>query len=513
MAFKYLLNTALPGSAWLASVHSSTGVCVVEHGRLVEVREGFFVEGVWPGPFQDGHFDRYETFFGSGAIERAGGEFVFVPSSASVDYLYYRVTPGRTLCSNSLPYLLAASNDELDEFDARYARINASIMKGIDGYEQRIPTRHGSVNRLIYYNLVIKVGGMEQAAKPPAPVFNTFEQYRTYFSDVLAGIIQNARADGRKNRLKVLSTQSTGYDSTAINSVSSSAIDLTLCIGEPKERQNYFKKEREANRPNDSGEEICRHLGLTMHSIDRRYFLRDPSAEEIYWAGLNCCEDMNLHEVSRYVENGALLFTGSSGDVVWSNAASLSPDYATNIKGQLERSDLSCHGLSEARLHLGYVHAPAPYIGARNRKSIFDLSNSESMRPWSVGGSYDRPIPRRLAEEAGIPRTLFGQVKLATVVEILPPYLPHGERLRDEFAKYIREKRGRMTLLRMLILPRLNSAISRLQWKFGRLPWLGSLIDRIPTLGRRFNAVLYAYCVNRVVRSYARNTRLSPEPP
>jgi len=30
---------------------------------------------------------------------------------------------------------------------------------------------------------------------------------------------------------------------------------------------------------------------------------------------------------------------------------------------------------------------------------------------WSVGGGYDRPIARRIAEEAGIPRHLFGQIK------------------------------------------------------------------------------------------------------
>jgi hypothetical protein len=33
------------------------------------------------------------------------------------------------------------------------------------------------------------------------------------------------------------------------------------------------------------------------------------------------------------------------------------------------------------------------------------------MKPWTLGGEYDRPIARRIAEEAGIPRELFGQQK------------------------------------------------------------------------------------------------------
>jgi hypothetical protein len=33
------------------------------------------------------------------------------------------------------------------------------------------------------------------------------------------------------------------------------------------------------------------------------------------------------------------------------------------------------------------------------------------MNPWSLGAGYDKPIARRLAEEAGVPRHLFGQAK------------------------------------------------------------------------------------------------------
>ena len=36
------------------------------------------------------------------------------------------------------------------------------------------------------------------------------------------------------------------------------------------------------------------------------------------------------------------------------------------------------------------------------------------MQPYSVGGDYDRPIPRRIVEEAGVGRHKFGMRKNAT---------------------------------------------------------------------------------------------------
>ncbi len=33
------------------------------------------------------------------------------------------------------------------------------------------------------------------------------------------------------------------------------------------------------------------------------------------------------------------------------------------------------------------------------------------MAPWSLASDYNRPIPRRILEEKGVPRESFGQVK------------------------------------------------------------------------------------------------------
>ena len=41
------------------------------------------------------------------------------------------------------------------------------------------------------------------------------------------------------------------------------------------------------------------------------------------------------------------------------------------------------------------------------------------MQPWSVGGKYDRPICRRIVEEAGIPRDWFGVHKKGSSDKLL----------------------------------------------------------------------------------------------
>ena len=56
--------------------------------------------------------------------------------------------------------------------------------------------------------------------------------------------------------------------------------------------------------------------------------------------------------------------------------------------------------LGEFRLRAGFVHYPLPYVGALHGPAIHAITHSAEMRPWKLGtGYYDRPIPRRIAEE------------------------------------------------------------------------------------------------------------------
>ena len=90
-----------------------------------------------------------------------------------------------------------------------------------------------------------------------------------------------------------------------------------------------------------------------------------------------------------------------------------------NLGVRLQRGwgrGMSGLSLTEYRLWAGFIHCPVPYFGARQAPDINAITRSDEMVPWDVGGNYNRPIPRRIAEEAGIPRAAFGIRKRGTSV-------------------------------------------------------------------------------------------------
>lgn len=79
------------------------------------------------------------------------------------------------------------------------------------------------------------------------------------------------------------------------------------------------------------------------------------------------------------------------------------------------------------------------------------------MAPWKVGNiGYDRPIPRRIAEEKGVDRHLFGQSKKASTVllntndNILSGLSPDSVKSFEEFTSA--KRRNGTSLNKHLIL-------------------------------------------------------------
>src|SRR6185312_314874 len=121
--------------------------------------------------------------------------------------------------SNSLPLLLAAIGDALDPQCLEYPKICDSVMDGINEYLKDIPTKQGTVRRIPYRNLNVSRDQIWESDKILPPTFKCFEDYHNFLRYNYATIVANARSSARARTVEIFSTQSTGYDTTAVNSI------------------------------------------------------------------------------------------------------------------------------------------------------------------------------------------------------------------------------------------------------------------------------------------------------
>lgn len=431
---------SLPRLAWLAEVKKHTNETRLLHGAWVEVRDNFFVEGVWNGEFGDGGFDTADSFFGSGAVIRSG-QIVFVSSASTTDYLYYREVAASVIVSNSLSFLLAYCHDGLDPHNSDYATWCDSIVRGIDEYRPAIATKKGDVTRLLFRNLVVADGTVTLVDKPICQPFHGYHDYVDLVAQRYGAITRNARGPARRRVLKILSTQSKGYDSTAVNALAAPCgIDMAFTVSKSKGAGAFAERDA-ALQGDDDGTEIANLLGFPCTSIDRRRFQEGLSDEHLYFAGVANCEDLNFSGIMPHIKDPSILLTGTLGEIYYPGSNYVDRFGAIPISTELRRGDLGGgHGLTEVRLETGFIQVPLIYIGAQQRQSITNITDSAEMDRWRLNNNYDRPIPRRLAEEAGLPRTSFGQKKMATTVSYARPNIPHGTALRSEFFSFLRKE-------------------------------------------------------------------------
>ena len=109
---------------------------------------------------------------------------------------------------------------------------------------------------------------------------------------------------------------------------------------------------------------------------------------------------------------------------IWYTRDAITEVQLATFNDELIRWDQGGHGFKSVRLTSGMIQAAVPFIGARQRRNILNITTDASMDAYRLGGRYDRPIPRRIAEEAGIPREMFGQIKLAAIVHLPTPNVP-----------------------------------------------------------------------------------------
>jgi hypothetical protein len=270
------------------------------------------------------------------------------------------------------------------------------IVDGIAGSPLQIPTGYGNLLLLYHHNAILNQR-IKTLPKPFPPTFSTFESYRQYLQSVCTMIARNAASVERSNRYRLLASISSGYDSAACATVArevgcSEAITFRTARG----------------GLSDQGTGVGQMLGLQITTVERLGTTEGCEGFEAEFLSTGMQGEDFPFVALRDILPGRVFVTGFHGGEVWNRHVKPSE--------VIKSRDLSGSSLREFRLSRDFIHLPMPFVGALQHADIARISNSPEMRPYCVGGRYDRPIPRRIVEDAGVPREMFGQSKKAASI-------------------------------------------------------------------------------------------------
>jgi len=488
-----------PRLAWLARCGEHIEL---RHGPGVETELDWAFEGAWTGAFDDGEFDRVSVATGSGVRIR-DGEAVFVSPTSTIDRLWHlEMRRGEALVSNSLLALLEESDAEVT--DPRYRAASTSIVRGIDRCRDEIETSAGRVGLTHFRNLGWSGGALMRRDKAPVgETFTDFGSYRSFLARTFESLSQNMNDTSRNLPLSFLGTVSSGYDANA----------CTALAGEVGCRSAIAFLTTGRGRP-DNGVPVAEKLGIEPIVLERSAWrLAPPGAEVPFLAAGGGSGLIEFHAAHEHLRCTALV-TGFYGDSIWN------PDWAELGPG-IARKDASGLGLCEYRLRAGFVNCAPAFWAAREVRDIVALAGSAEMAPWRLGEGYDRPVPRRILEEAGVSRPVFGRAKRG-----VPKAQPHRdarflrEPERSAYFAWLRQNREALGSPR-LVSPAVdratftqNAFAFRAHVALGRLPGLsasGWWDKRLRKLKRRrrrptpLRRHVVAWALHRGKEAYARS--------
>lgn len=376
----------LPPLAWALKHVRGAPVVRILAGDDVREGDGIVWEGVNPCTSDPRHVTQHHFPLCTGALIEAGAMIAFTPGH-TLDRLFLAQRGDALYVSNSLPFVLVLSGLELQP-----KRLNYHWHLGAIGtYAKEIPAVGGKL--FAYANTKVAIGIDHDIALQQHPLSPEFKDYAEYRAALDAFISEAAAAASHPVNIgyKPITTISTGYDSTAASVLARQAgADTALTVSDSRAG------------PSDSGADIAGRLGLRVEAISRTDHQRfGVDAERLfYFAAVG--NDIIFYPWRQRLHR-TLLFTGYKGDMLWDRSFvralgtwSYDADGAT---------------MQEFRLRSGFVHLPPAYFGCRRADTLLAISKSAEMAPWTLCNSYDRPIPRRIVEDAGIPRDWFGQAK------------------------------------------------------------------------------------------------------
>ncbi|MEP7060972.1 MAG: hypothetical protein ABI881_01150 [Betaproteobacteria bacterium] len=393
----------LPSLAWCARVDRGSDVVAVFHGRLVEMRSNGFFEGTWNDSFASFNFTSATIVAGTGAIAEPD-RIVFSGSTDHLGPLFSISKRGSVYVSNSPAFVLTMSEEEPDDIYPFYAYDFVRIFRrGLFCPNGHLRLR--SATKLgLHYMTMITIDRTGRMAFEPHRLCEAPHDYRSYERLLLEGtkaVVANGTDPARKQTYAPLVPLSRGYDSTAAAVLAKSAGCTEAFTYEDNRR-------RDAKR--DSGASNARFFLKMNCSVYSRwqYLALDHAVEsEFGYAAVSSKSPLAAVEAQLH---GRILVLGEFGDTIWDPEAAKG---SNRMSKSWARRTLGLSAI-EFRLRVGFLGFAPAYIAARHNVAIQAISTSEEMRPWSIGGEYDRPLPRRIAEEGGVPRDRFATHKAAS---------------------------------------------------------------------------------------------------
>ena len=179
----------------------------------------------------------------------------------------------------------------------------------------------------------------------------------------------------------------------------------------------------------DDGSDIAIALGLTCVVVGRLAWTSQGPLEPLFLVADGQGKEILIAGAAAELDH-VVLVTGHGGDTAWS----------LEEESHKHRNPGTFAGMSmtEYRLHVGFIPMPCAYIGWNQLSDIVKLSRSDEMAPWNIGGTYSRPICRRLLEEAGVPRGSFAVSKTGASIRFLRGEDAWSEKGRRAFLAWLR---------------------------------------------------------------------------
>ncbi len=390
----------LPSLGWVATIQRGEPDVTVLHGDMVETGDDAFVAGVWDGPFADFAVTEATTLMGSGG-RVTDNAVTFCNATHPFDQIYSVRADDAVHVSNSLPLLLARTDDGPDLRYRRYRADRAKqLWRGSVAPPASLPTHNGrEVLAHLATDLVVGDELSITVIQKPAPrAPQDFAHYRAMLAETLHRLVSNGTDPLRFQPLRTLTTISNGYDSAMASVLAAEAgIRDALTLASQGSQA-------------DSGQGIGEQLGLGVKALAGDAWKQQAGEFEIEFAASSSGPVQFPLVALDEQWRDSMVLVGSLGDDLWDREHGELEEHLSQ-PGSLMFTPSCVH---EFGLRAGIVFVHVPLIGAVHCVDIWRITKSAEMAPWTTGSDYDRPIPRRIIEEAGIPRGSFATHKYAS---------------------------------------------------------------------------------------------------